>query len=88
MILTVDGDAHKVANLLDLAAGQAEGPEIPEDKVIVSTTSLKLVAVRHQSVGHSSGVGNDLLSIGLPFGSGDLEESSRDRGDGLYQSGE
>lgn len=83
MILTVDGYTHKIANLLDLAAGQAKRPKVPEDKVIVSAASLKLVAVSHQGIGQSPGVGNDLLGISLPLGTGDLEESSGDSSNGL-----
>lgn len=80
---TVDGNAHEIADFLNFAASQAEGPEIPEHEMVVSTASLQLIAMRDKGIGESSGVGDDLLSVGLPFGSGDLVKSSGDSSDSL-----
>jgi len=51
--------------------------------MVVSTASLQLIAMRDKGVGESSSVGDDLLSIGLPFGPGDLVKSSGDSSDSL-----
>lgn len=80
---TVNGNAHEIADFLNFAASQAEGPEIPEYKMVISAASLQLIAVRDKGIGESSSVGDDLLSVGLPFGPGDLVKSSGDSSDSL-----
>ena len=80
---TVDGNTHEIADFLNFAASQAEGPQIPEYEMVVSAAGLQLIAMRDKGVGESSSVGDDLLSIGLPFGPGDLVKSSGDSSDSL-----
>ena len=43
--LTVNGNAHEVANFLNLASGQANRSEIPENQVVVTSASLESVAM-------------------------------------------
>ena len=81
--LTVDGNAHKVANFLNLASGQANGSEIPENQVVVTSASLESVAMGNEGRRESAGVRNNLLSIRLKLGLRNLEESSSDGGDSL-----
>ena len=73
--LTVDGNAHEVANFLNLASRQANGSEIPEDQVVVASASLKSVAMGNEGRSESSGIGNNLLGIRLEFRLRNLEES-------------
>ena len=42
---TVDGDAHKIADLFNFAARQANGPQVPQDEMVVGATSLQPVAM-------------------------------------------
>ena len=63
---TVDGDAHEVADLLDLATSKADGSQVPENEVVVGSTSLELVPMGNKGVGESPRVSDDLLSVGLP----------------------
>jgi hypothetical protein len=42
---TVDCDAQQVAHLLNFAASQAKRTEVPQNKVVISTSSLEFVAV-------------------------------------------
>ena len=81
--LTVNGNAHKVANFLDLATGQANGSEIPENQVVVTSTSLEAVAMGNEGGRESAGVRNNLLGIRLKLGLRNLEESSGDGSDCL-----
>lgn len=53
--------------------------------MVVSATGLELVAMGDKSVGESPGVGDDLLSIGLPLRSRDLEEGGSNGSDGLRE---
>lgn len=80
---TVDGNAHKVANFLNLASGQADGSEIPEDQVVVASASLESISMGNESRSQSAGVGNNLFGIRLKLGLRNLEESSGDGGDSL-----
>lgn len=80
---TVDGNTHEIAHFLNFAAGQAEGPEIPEHEMVISAASLQLIAVRNKSIGESSSIGDDLLGVGLPFGPRDLVKSSGDSSNSL-----
>ena len=61
--LTVNGNAHKVANFLNLASGQANGSEIPKNQVVVTSASLKSIAMGNEGHLESAGVGNNLLGI-------------------------
>ena len=80
---TVDGDTNEIAKLLELATGQTEGSEIPEDKVVISSRGLELVATRNKLSTEGPGVSNDLLGIGLPCWLASLEESGSDTSNGL-----
>ena len=51
--------------------------------MVVGSTSLELVAMGNKGVGESPRVSNDLLSVGLPRGIGDLLQSGGNGGDGL-----
>lgn len=44
-LLTVDSDAHQIAYFFDLATGQANWSQVPQDQVVVGSASLKFVAV-------------------------------------------
>ena len=44
---------------------QAKRPEIPQDKVVLSSAGDKLVSLAHQVLPEGNSVGLDLLSIGL-----------------------
>lgn len=80
---TVDGDAHKITDFLDLAASEANGTEIPENKVIIAAASLEPVAVAYERLSESTSVGNDLLGIELPLRLSNLLQSSGNCSDGL-----
>lgn len=80
---TVDGDAQEVADLLNLAARQAEGSEIPENEVVVGAVGLKLVAMANELISQSPCIGNDLLGILLPGRICNLLEGGGNGGDGL-----
>jgi len=62
---TVDRDAQQIAHLLDFAASQAERTEIPENKVVISTTGLEFVAVLDKRGTECLGIGDNLLGIRL-----------------------
>ena len=81
--LTVNGNAHKVANFLNFASGQANRSEIPENQVVVTSASLESVAMRNEGRREGAGIRNDLLGIRLKLGLRNLEESSGDGGDSL-----
>lgn len=34
-LLTVDGDAHKIADLLDFATGDTHGAQVPQNEMVV-----------------------------------------------------
>lgn len=80
---TVDGDPELVAELLELAARQAEGPQVPEDEMVVRAARLELVAVPDELLTERASVRDDLLGVRLELGRACLEEGGRDRGDGL-----
>lgn len=77
----VHGDVSLVTNLLNLGTGKTERSEIPQDQVVVSSIGLELVVVREQNLGHSSGVGNNLLSVSLESRVSSLLEGNSDTGD-------
>ena len=81
--LTVDRNAHKVANFLNLASGKANGSEIPEDQVVVASASLESVAMGNEGRCKSSSVGNNLLGIRPKLGLRNLEESGGNGGNSL-----
>ena len=83
---TVDGDAYEVAELLELAARQAERAQVPEDEVVVRAGRLELLAARDELRAEGARVGDDLLRVRLPRGLARLEEGSRDTRDGLRKS--
>ena len=56
-VRTVDGDAHEIADLLDLAASKPDRAQIPEDEVVVSAASLQSVAVADERGGQSAACG-------------------------------
>jgi hypothetical protein len=64
-VRTVDCDTEQVAHLLDLAAGQANRPEIPQNKVVIGTTSLEFVAVLDKDGCECLRVGDNLFCICL-----------------------
>lgn len=74
---------NKIANLLNLAASQLEGTEIPQDEVVIGTAGLESVLVLDELRGQCLGIGNDLLGVGLEFGLGSEVEGCRDGCDGL-----
>jgi hypothetical protein len=76
--LTVDRDAHQVAHLFHLAAGQAERPQVPEHEVVVRAARLELVAVLGERGGQSAGVSDDLLGVLPEAGLRDLQKRSGD----------
>ena len=82
-IRTVDGDADEVAELLELAAGQAQRTEIPENQVVIGTLGLQLVATGNELLAESLRVGDDLLRVRLPCWLRRLKESSSDAGNGI-----
>ena len=83
-VRTVDGDAHEIADLLDLAASEPDRAQIPEDEVVVSATSLQSVAVADERCGQGARVGNHLLSVFLELRLGRLEKRGGDAGNGLF----
>ena len=82
-VLTVDGDADKIAQLLELAAGQAKGTKVPEDEVVVRTGRLELVAAGDELLAKSLSVGDDLLGVRLPRRLSRLQEGGGNAGDGV-----
>lgn len=80
---TVNGDAHEVADLLDLATSEANGAKIPEDEVVVSAAGLELVAVGNEGSSESPSVGDDLLGVLLPLGGCNLLQSSSNSSNGV-----
>ena len=77
---TVDGDAYEVAELLELAASEAEGAEVPEDEVVVRAGRLELVVTRNELLAEGRRVRDNLLRVRLPRGLARLEEGGRDTG--------
>lgn len=63
--ILVHGNIAEIAKLLDLVAGQSKRTKVPKNKVVLSSTSHKLVAFAHEVVPKSNSIGPDLLSIGL-----------------------
>lgn len=82
-IRTVDGDPHKIADLLDLATGEAEVAQVPEDKVVVGAIGLKLVAVGDERLSERASVLDDLLRVLLELRLRRLKKGSRNTSDGL-----
>ena len=80
---TVDGDTNEIAKLLELATGELQGPEVPEDKVVVRARSLELVALGDELLAEGLRVGDDLLGVGLPRRLGRLQQSGGNAGDGV-----
>ncbi len=81
--LTVNGDAHEIADLLDFAASQAERAQVPENEVVVGSASLEFVAMLREGSREGTGVEDNLLSIRLERGLSNLEESSGDSSNSL-----
>lgn len=82
--LTVDSNTKQITNLLNLAAGQFEGSEIPKHQVVIGSVSLELVAMLGELGGESLSVENDLLRVLLERRLRDLEKGGRDSGNGLF----
>lgn len=82
-IRTVDSDVHQVANLLDLAPGQAERAQIPEDEMVVRARGLELIVLCDELRTENASVGDDLLGVLLEGGGGDLFKRRGDRSDRL-----
>lgn len=80
---TVNGDTNEITKLLELATGQLERSQIPEDKMIVSARGLQLVSTRDELRTEGPCVSNDLLGIRFPCWLSSLEESSSDTSNGL-----
>ena len=80
---TVDGDADEVAQLLELAARQAERTQVPEHEVVVGALCLQLVAVPDELIAECLRVGDDLLRVRLPCRGGCLLERGCDASNGL-----
>lgn len=78
--LTVDCDAQQVAYLLDFAASQTKRTEVPQNKVIISTVSLELVAVRVKGSCKCLRIGNNLSGVSLECRLGYLQKGSSDSG--------
>jgi hypothetical protein len=72
-----------VTDLLDLASGQTQGPQVPEDQVVVGAICLELVVVARKDLGDGASVCDDLLGVGLESRVCGLLESNGDTGDGL-----
>ena len=84
-ILTIDGDADEIAELLELAAGELERAKVPENEVVVGAARLELVVLTDEGLSERTGVADHLLSIRLPLGLASLMERSRNTGNGLPQ---
>ena len=80
---TVDGDTQKVTDLLNLATSQSKRSEVPQNKVVIGTTSLQLVTTLGKAVAQRPRVGNDLACVLLKLGLANLEERCRHRSDCL-----
>lgn len=83
-VRTVDGDAHEIADLLDLATGEPDRAQIPEDEVVVRAASLQSVTMADERSGQSACIGDDLLSVLLELRLGGLEKRGGDAGNGLF----
>lgn len=83
--LTVDGDADLIAQLLQFGACQTEGAQVPQDQMVVRTTSLELVAVPNELLAKRTSVGDNLLRVRLESGRARLEKRSRNCCNGLYR---
>ena len=83
---TVDGNAQKVTDLLNLGASQTKRTEIPKDKVVVCAAGLQLVSILDELIRQSARVFDDLLRVGLPRRLGRLEKSSRNASNSLQAS--
>lgn len=79
----VQSDVAQVTDLLELAAGQTQRSEIPEDKVVVRTVGLELVVVLSEGVGDGARVFNHLGGVGLEGWVCSLLECDGDTGNGL-----
>ena len=79
----MDGDANKIAELLELATRQLERAEVPEYKVVLSARRLKLVAAGDKLFAESGRILDDLLGVRLPCWLCSLKEGSRDTGNGV-----
>lgn len=75
----------EVAHLLDLAAGELEGTEIPKVEVVVGALGLELVAVLDEFGAESAGVGNDLSGVGLEGRVSSLLEGDSNTSNGLQK---
>jgi len=62
---TVDRDAQQVAHLLDFAASQTKGTEVPQNKVVISTASLEFVAMLDKDGCECLCIGDNLFGICL-----------------------
>lgn len=54
---------EEIANFFNFATGQAEGPKIPENQMVISAPGLKFISKFDQFVSKCSCVCNNLLSI-------------------------
>jgi hypothetical protein len=84
-LLTVNSNAQKIADLLDLATSQLKRPQIPEYKMVICAIGLKLVAVCRKRRSQCLCIQNDLLSVCAERGLCNLEEGRGDGGDGLMR---
>jgi hypothetical protein len=74
---------RKITDLLNLGTGEAKRAEVPENKVVVGTVSLELVALRGELGSDGPAVGDDLGGVLLEGGGSDLLERDGDTGDGV-----
>lgn len=80
---TVDCNPKEVANLLDLAARETEGAQIPQDEVVVSPASLELVPIVDERRAEGLGVCDHLACILLELWLRNLQERCGDGSDCL-----
>ena len=79
--VAVEGDVGSLADLLDLAAGELVGADVPEEQVIVGTVGHQLVAELHHGGAESLGVLDDALGVIDELGGLDLLGLDGETGD-------
>ena len=82
-ILTIDGDANEIAELLEFATSQLEWSQVPENKMVVRPRGLEFVSTANKLFTKGPCVSNDLLGICLPCRLGGLQECCSNASNGL-----
>lgn len=73
----------KIADLLDLAAGELEWAQVPQVEVVVGAVGLQLVTELDEFSADSTRVGNNLSGVSLEGGVAGLLEGDSNAGNGL-----